>query len=151
MDDDLSGSESGGTLRQKLEDALAANRTLHTELVGYKAKDVIGAEGFKYVTPEDLVGVPLGDLAAKAAEIETSKKEQRQTVLRDVLTERGVPADQLDKALEALIGKPEQSQQNATDGVLNSLGRIQGSAPGTLPEQGLFGVDRIRAGLAKNS
>lgn len=149
MDDDLSGSESGGTLRQKLEDALAANRDLHTQLVGYRAKDVIGEKGFKYVTPEDLTGVPLDDLADKAAEIEQSKQAQRETVLREVLTERGVPEDQFDTALAALLGNG-QSTQSPADSVITNVSRIQGAAPGTLPDQNVYGEDRIRAAYAKS-
>lgn len=149
MDDgSLDGTESGGQLRAKLEAALAANKTLTEEVLGFKAEKVISAKGFKFVTPEDLHGVGLDELETKAAEVEAAKAAQRESVVKQVLADKGLQGDQLDAALKNLLS-PEQAQADAAIGRLAEVGRIQGNVPSTAGEQGLFGKSRIRAALAK--
>jgi hypothetical protein len=146
VDDELNGSESGGQLRAKLEEALAANKAMSTELFGLKASQVIGAKGLKYVTPEDLSGVGLNELEAKALELEGQKAEQRQAVVKSVLEEKGLAGDQLETALKQLLTPAEAAAEAAHDRVA-SLGRLQGTAPGSVDERNLYGVDKIRHAL----
>lgn len=151
MDDgSLDDPQSGGSLRRTLEDALAENRDLKAENIGFKAKEIIAAQGFKYVTPEHLAGVALDDLATKAAEIEQAKAEERNSVLKSVLAERGIADDQIEAALGQLL-QPEAAAQQAAATRVSQLNRLQGNAPGTLPDQALWGVDLIAAGIAEKT
>lgn len=142
-------NESGGSLRQKLEEALAAKAALESNVVALTAEKVIGASGFKYVTPSDLAGVPLTDLEVKAQEIEQQKAAQADALLRTAVKARGVPDDQIDQVIAGLVGTNTPAVQAVTTfDRLNAIGQIQGGAPGTIPDQVKPGYDRIAAGIA---
>lgn len=146
MDTDLdeSGTESGSKLRERLEAEIAKSRQLHDKLVERVVKE------HRYISPEDLKGVSFDQLEAHAAEVEKTKAAQREQILKDTLVEKGVPEDQLDAALERLLGTsgptPSEEPAPATNRVA-SLGRLQGTAPTQKPGDGLWGADKIRAAV----
>jgi hypothetical protein len=134
--------ESGGSLREKLESTIAANKALEAEL----AKNV--AEKFRHVKPEDLTGVSYHEMAAKASQLEQAREEQRKQILLEALNERGIQGDDLDAALAKVTGTNAGDQAQATSR-LASVGTLQGTPPGPPQTEGLWGRDRIRAAVEK--
>jgi hypothetical protein len=151
-DDEMSGDEggagSGSKLRQKLEEALSTNRKLAEEVSSFRAREVISSKGFKHVSAQDLAGVPLDQLEAKAAEIEQDKLAQREAVLREVLSEKGMPEQELEKAVKALVGDAPGDQTTSALGRMSQLAKSGGSVPPPVAQEGLFGPSRLRAALA---
>jgi hypothetical protein len=143
------GSETGGSLRAKYEAALDESRQLAAELIAYKAKDVIQEKGYKFVTPEDLKGVGLNELAARAEAVEKQKLEIRETVLRDALAGQGLEGERLDDAVRNLLNPQESHAETSTR--LAGLGRINGTFPAQGDTDGLEGRDLIRAAVAENA
>lgn len=133
-------TESGAEFRQKFEATQAENATLRGALAE------VHAEKFG-LTAEDLKEVPADQMATKAAEIAQQREEQRQTVLKEALEARGVTGDDLDAALASL--KPEKTTGGGEQAPrpFTSTGSLGGTPPGQPETEGLFGVDRIRAGL----
>lgn len=135
---DESGQESGGALRANLEATNAENKVLREALT----TQVVGR--FKYVSPEDLAGVAPNDLDAKAAEIETQRAEQRQSLLNEELKARGLSDKQIAEIVgQSSVGTPPT--QSASPDLGNIGDKLTRPKPGT--EDGLYGPDRIRAAL----
>lgn len=144
-DDD---QESGSKLRDKLEAEIARSRELTSQLVGYKAREVIEAKQWQHVTAEDLKGVGLEELEAKGAELEASKAALKESVLKEVLSKQGITGEDLDAAIGQLVGKV--SPADDTTAALARMRAAQsaaGTAPGKLDTPGVFGASRIRAAL----
>lgn len=146
---DLDENESGGALRTKLEEALKTNAELAARVVAHEAKDVISAQGYKYVTPQDLTGVPIGELAAKAAELENTKLDQAKAILRVSLAGK-VEADQLEATIAGLLGKSEVSEAQAAALRLSTVSNIQGLPDTGVDVSKLYGADLIRHAVAHN-
>ena len=129
------GQESGGALRDKLEETNSENRALREALA---AKTV---SGLKFVTADDLKDVAPGDLDDRAAALESERAEQRNSVLVEELKARGLD----DEQIEQLAGTPVSTA--TTPSSLEQIGNVgvpaRRPAPGS--EEGLYGQDRIRA------
>lgn len=152
MADDLdeSESETGGSLRSKLEASVKANKQLADKLRTFEAKELIAAKGYKYVTAEDAAGVELDELPTKLAEIEKQKLATRESVLRDVLKGQGhEDGERLDEAVKSLLNPQESHAETSTR--LASLSRISGDFPGVHDSDGLEGRALIRQGLIENA
>lgn len=134
--------ESGSALREKLESTIAANKALEAEL----AKNV--AEKFRHVRPDDLTGVSYHEMAAKAAQLEQEREEQRKQILLEALSERGLQGDDLDAALAKIAGGSGESTGSSTSRIASS-GTLQGTPPAAVQTEGLWGRDRIRAAVEK--
>lgn len=93
--------ESGTALRSKLEEAIAANREFEKTTQSLAAKVVILENGFSYVKPEDLAGVPVDEFAAKAAEIQAAKAAERESIFRQEAEARGIQFDSTAKPATA--------------------------------------------------
>lgn len=139
-------SETGGSLRAKLETALEENKQIAGELRTFKASQIITEKGYKYVTAADLEGVGLDELASKAAAVEESKVKQEESVLRDVLQRQGLEGAKLDNAVKNLLHPQESHADTSTR--LAQLGRIQGDHPSAHDTDHLEGRDLIRAHFA---
>jgi hypothetical protein len=148
--DDLDPSNTGGKLRERLEETLKANRDLAAEVSNFRAEKAISEGGFKHVSPEDLKGIPADQIAAKAAEVEAAKLGQREAVLKSVLAERGVPEKDLDAAVANLLGD-EKSQQAAALSHVLSAGRVGGVIPQLLDPNSLTPDQMISAGLSRKN
>lgn len=135
-DDLTDDAESGGTLRRKLEEALSLNKELTAQVASFKATQVISDQGFDLVKPEDLQGVPLEEVEARAQALQ----EERVGVAQRFLSERlGVAADQVEGLLAgdpagreafdrirqttAVTGEPVRD--NPLDGVTPGVGRLR--------------------------
>lgn len=138
------GQESGSALRQKLEESIETNKGLTQVLASKISKD------FRYVKPEDLATVSFDQMEARAAELEAQRAEERATVLRESLAERGLEGDDLEAALAQLAGKGDEPKPNTAPASsrVASLGSL-GGAPVTqdVNTDGAVGPDRIRAAL----
>lgn len=145
--DSADTNEAGGTLRAKLEAALAEKRELESQLVPLKAAQVIGSKGYKYVTADDLKDVSLTEIEAKAATLEAQKEAMRLDVVKQILAEQGVDEASLESAAKRFIGA-EKSETNADVSTrLAGLSRIGGEIPESDVERGKTGVARIEAAL----
>lgn len=103
-DDD--SQETGGSLRTKLEAALAESKTLKDELGAMKAEKLIRDKGFSLVEADDLKGVDADKLEAKAAEVQAQKAEAQRVLIRDVLGRRhGVEGDELERLVDEYVGE----------------------------------------------
>lgn len=148
MDDSQTevGQESGGSLREKLEGALTTNASLASELAGYKAKDIISAHGYKHVTVEDLKGVKLDEIEAKASELEVSKSALAESVLKSVLKDKLGEGADLDAVVAGLIGGSTETVDSSALDRIRSVGKVQGLPPQKLAEDpSLVGPARLRA------
>lgn len=97
----------GGTLRKKLEEALSANRELEQEVVTSRAAKVIGEHGYNLVKPEDLKGVSVDEVEAKAKQIHEEKLARRTETVKEILADKGLEGEALDQAVEKfLAGEP---------------------------------------------
>lgn len=138
--------ETGSSLREKLEAALAAVASLTSENVSYKAKDLISAKGYTHVTPEQLAGVKPEELEAKAAELEQEGSATELAVLTRVLTAKGLSSEDLESTIKGLTGTTPAEQAS------EALSRIRAATqiPGTpLPRtdevpRDLTGPDLLR-------
>lgn len=142
------GSETGGSLRAKLEASLEANRQMAAELHGFKAQQIIAEKGYKHVTIDDLQGVDLTELATKAEAIEKQNLQLRETVLKETLQSQGLDGDRLDEAVKNLL-HPQESHADTSTRLAN-LGRIAGGAPGAHDTENLTGRQLIMAGIEEN-
>lgn len=126
--------ESGAEFRAKFE-ATLAERDAYRDLA---VQNVIAQ--FGYVKPEDLRDVAPNELVDKAREINDLRAQEREALLREELTKRGIDLEALSTADPAA---------EAADRVA-SLGAVNG-VPTALPDpaaQAAPGRDRIRAALA---
>ena len=138
---DESNRESGAEFRQKFEDTQSENENLRNALA-----EKLGVSG------EELKGVPAGQIVARAAEIVEQRKTQQEQVLREALESRGLSGTDLETALAQLKGGTGQQPAPAPEvkparSPFTSTGPLGGGPPGSLPEQGLYGVARIEAAI----
>lgn len=146
-DDTKVESDDGGTLRKKLEAALGENAKLKETLTGLQAAELIREKGYKHVTPSDLQGVELSEIATKAAEIETEKAAAGAEAVKRMLEAKGLAGDELTKTLDALLGN--EDTQGAALERIRQIGQIQGTPPPKVEDEGLVGPARLMAAYQK--
>jgi len=117
------GQETGGEFRQKFEAMQAENEALKTTVLA----QVAGR--FDHVSADDLAGVEVDQLEAKAQELFESRSAERQTILAEGLKATGFNDDQI-----ASIVAGNASQQPATTqtvpSVVDQMGRLGGAPVG---------------------
>ena len=151
VDDEFDPSTAdGGALRTRYEAVLKSEREAKAELATLRAGAVIADKGFKYVKAADLAGVAPTDIETKAAEIEAAKVAERAELLKSILTENGVNADDVNSGLQELLGRT-QHDVTAALSRLNGVTSVGGQAPPLHDTRGLTGQDRIEAHLIKAS
>lgn len=124
---------SPGALRQKLEEALQANRQLADSNRSLTIEKVI-RDGASYVKPEELATVPLGEVATTAARLQAERVALREQLRTELVTELGVPAT--------------SSPDNQAQARVASLGSLGGTPPpATAPREPRNARERIRQGL----
>ncbi|HEX7099350.1 MAG TPA: hypothetical protein VF377_08905 [Acidimicrobiia bacterium] len=106
----------GSTLRAKLEEALAENRSLKKELATSRAKEILGSNGFSLVKPEDLAGVKLEEMEAKAKELQEQRLAERRAIVEDLLKAKGFEGDELKAEVEAWLSGGSGSREEPKDG-----------------------------------
>lgn len=111
--DEIEKTQGGKGLRRKLEEALKENQKLQSVAAAAEAEKVIGTHGYDLITAEDLKGVGLGEIEAKAAELQEQKQTERLETVKSIFAAKGYEGEDLDQAVEDFIG--DQSQP-ASDG-----------------------------------
>lgn len=107
---------SGGFLRTKLEEALQENRDLAKQVSTSRADSAIREHGYSLVKPEDLAGVAPNEVETKARELQEQRIEARTDAVRSVLVERGLKDEELEAALEGVLGDTgKESESKSTD------------------------------------
>ncbi len=106
---------SGGFLRTKLEEAIQENKDLAKQVSTARAITAISEHGYSLVKPEDLGGVPPDQVEAKAKELQEQRIEARTEAVKSVLVERGLKDEELDAALEGVLGDSGQPVEPKTD------------------------------------
>jgi hypothetical protein len=139
--------ESGSSLRKKLEAALKERDEALKVAIASKAQVLIGEKGYKHLTAEDLAGVSLSDLEAKADELEAQKAAADAAALRRVLEAKGFKDSELDQAMKGLLG--DEPDQNATQDRIRDAARLQGTPPPQIQDKGLMGRDLLYAAYAQ--
>ncbi len=122
---------SGGFLRSKLEEAIERNKVLEQSATTAAATTAISEHGYTLVKPEDLVGVPLEQVEAKAKEIHEANLATRTETIRSVLVERGLKDEELEAALKGVLGdtgKPVEPEKDPSPNFAG-LGKIGGLRP----------------------
>lgn len=150
MDEDLeSGSESASTLRSRLAETAKANRELETELRTLRADKLISEKGYKLVSSADLSEVPLGDLEARATEIEARKQVDGENAMKAVLRSRGYSEEEVETSLLNLLGTTQGELADA-QARLRTVTTTSGSIAPIDNRAQLTGPDRIRWALENN-
>lgn len=145
---DLDGAEGGGALRKKLEAALAENATLTGRLTTLEAQNLIQTKSYKLISPEDLAGVPLDELAEKAESLEAERAKQGEASLRRTLEARGLTGDDLESTVASVFGNDDAASAAAL-GRIRSIGSTTGTPISRVVEEAEPGYDRIRRALQK--
>ena len=121
---------SGGLLRSKLEEAIERNKVLEKSASTAAATTAISEHGYGLVKPEDLVGVPLEQVEAKAEELQKQRTEARTDAIRSVLVERGLEGDELEASLKGVLGNTGKTVPNPDqDPGFAGLGKVGGVRP----------------------
>lgn len=136
--------QGGSGLRQQLEEALATNRTLTERLTTYEARDVLSGKGFDLVKPEELKGIALDQIEAKASELQQERQAMQEDLLRNVLEKQGYEGDALEEMVSEMVARKDAETEQA-----EATARVRGLPAGTrtpkIDPSKLEGFDAIRA------
>jgi len=147
--DDLGQREGGKGLRKWAEAVQKETRSTMGELATLKADKVIQEHGYHLITAEDLTGVPLADLEAKAEALEGEKLESQRELARDMLTRKGLAGDDLDRAVDEFL-QPAPDDAKARERAA-AAARAGGVPTPMVNPQELHGIEAIRHGLTKST
>lgn len=153
MTNEVGNEESGSTLRAKLEEALAREREMASELARYKAAELITQKGLKYVTPEDLAGVPLGELEDRASKLQEERQKVFELAIRRSFEAAGIAGDELEAQVKAFMeGQIQAPAQSAPDEFTDAMRRASqvaqmGGAPPARNPETMTSLEKIEAGL----
>ena len=145
-DSDLDQLDGRG-LRSKLEEALGQNRQMSERLAELEAREVLQANGFDLVKPEDLKGIPAAEVKTRAEKIQQERVQLQDELLRKALERQGYKGEELEDAMQDLARNRAQSKGGSE--VLaraRSLGEGGEMITDVNPEK-VHGYDAIRAGL----
>ena len=137
--------ESGSSLRNKLEEALAANKSLSSQVSAMTAEKVIGDNGYDLVSVEDLAGVDPDGIAEKAESLQQERLDLTTKVLQGRL---GIDdPDQVKALLEGQSDGEKEARRRIRD-----VGSTTGDAPrgSDAKFEGKVGPSRIAAALSKD-
>ena len=145
--DEIEAREGGTGLRKWAEAVQKETRSTMSELATLKAAKVIQEHGYHLITAEDLTGVPVADLEAKAEALEGEKLESQRELARDMLTRKGLTGDELDRAVDEFL-VPAADDAKARERAAQAA-RTGGVPTPLVNPTELHGVDAIRHGLSK--
>lgn len=123
----------GGTLRRKLEEAIAQNRDLEREAATFRAEKAIEAHGSDLVKPEDLMGVSKDGLEAKVQELHEQRLDTQKETVRTVLAKRGLEGDELEAAVEEFLGGDSDGSPVPAGDAFDDLDGLGGARPDRKP------------------
>jgi hypothetical protein len=152
MADESTNDESGSTLRQKLEAALAENQSLKVTLGTTKASQVIQEKGFTHVKPDDLKGVDLEHIEARAEAIQQERQKFLEESLKATFQAQGISDDEeLTARVQAVLG-PQAAQEVAEAAAYGRVQSVVGGTPAPVVNTNqLHGREAIRAALEQRS
>jgi len=127
--------ESGGALRDRLEEALKANTELGARNRTLEVQ--VAVQGFKYVKPEDLNDVPIDQVQAKAEALEASRIADREAMRAEVMAEMNLKTAGESKPLDPAITR------------VAALGTLGGTPPGEQKPVPQTPDDWLDLGLSK--
>lgn len=151
-DDPSNDDQSGSTLRQKLEAALAENASLKTTLGVSMASQVIREKGFTHVKPDDLKGVDLEHIEARAEAIQQEKQKFLEESLKATFQAQGISDDEeLTQRVQAVLG-PQAAQEVAEAAAYGRVQSVVGGTPAPVvnPNQ-VHGREAIRVALEQRA
>lgn len=125
---EVAGEESGSALRQKLEAEIAARKAAETANSELAAQVVILQGGFDRLSPQDLAGIPTNELATKAAELQTAKATEAETLFRAEALKRGIQLP-----VQETVDEPSTPPSGWNR--VASLGTLGGTPPGQIVKQ----------------
>lgn len=131
MSDENLETVDGGSLRKKLEEALAENKRLAQRVAASEAARVIAEHGYSLVKPEDLAGVPLDQIEEKAKELQESAEAEKREVVKSVLAElSGLEGSALDEAVDEFVSGRRRRETPE----LQDLAALPGERPALSPK-----------------
>tara|TARA_R110001606_G_scaffold101624_12_gene223111 strand:- start:2376 stop:2837 length:462 start_codon:yes stop_codon:yes gene_type:complete len=117
------GQETGGEFRQKFEAIQAENDALKSTVLA----QVAGR--FDHVSADDLVGVEVEQLEAKAQELYEVRSAERQTILAEGLKSSGFNEEQI-ASIVAGNASPAPVTKQTVPSVVEQMGRLGGAPLG---------------------
>lgn len=117
------GQEKGGEFRQKFEAMQAENEALKSTVLA----QVAGR--FDHVSSDDLAGIEVDQLEAKAQEINETRSAERQAILAEGLKSSGFNDEQI-AAIVAGSGSSTPATTQTVPSVVDQMGRIGGAPVG---------------------
>lgn len=140
--------QTGGKLRQKLEQTIADNKALTERLSVHDAREFLADKGMTLVKPEDLKGIAPDQFEAHATKVQEDRRTMQEDLLREALGRQGLDGEELDEALANMVAKqaPQTEDAEATQ-----RARLVGSVAGTpvprIDPSKVVGFDAIKAGI----
>lgn len=148
--DEVEKREGGKGLRRKLEEALKENRQLRGVAVSAEAAKVIGEKKLSLVKAEDLSGVELDQLEAKAVELQEQRIAERTEVIKGVFASKGLDGEDLDTAVEDFLGgSGEAAQEDSPWSAVHEASAADGKPAPAVDPSKLHGVQAIEFALAQ--
>ena len=147
QDENIDGSqeteESGSSLRNRLEETLAANKALNAQVSALTAEKVISTNGYDLVSADDLKDVEPDEIADRAEALQQERLDLTTKVLQGRL---GIDdPDQVKALLEGQTDGEKEARRR-----IKEVGSTAGDAPrGTDAKfEGTVGLSRIAAALS---
>lgn len=145
--DEIEEKQGGKGLRRKLEETLTKLATVNQEVATYRAEKMVREQGLTLVKADELVGVPEGEMKARAEALQKERQAQRTQIAREMLEARGLSGDELEAELESFLA-PSAGPTDAFESV-NDAAKIQGDYSPTIDPGKLHGVAAIEFALEK--
>lgn len=138
------GQETGGEFRQKFEAMQAENAALKSAVTA----SVAGR--FEHVSADDLAGVEVGQLEAKAQELSESRTAERQAILTEGLKANGFTDEQI-ASIVAGNASPQPASTQTAPSVVEQMGNLGGTPLGAqqVDISTLSPSDKIAHGIAQ--
>jgi len=149
MTADIDPNATGGQLRTQLENTLSENRTMRDELLGLKAEKIIATKGYSgTLKPEDLKGVALDQLEAKADELHTARLSDLTNLATERFTAQGYQGQELERMVTEFVqGKPTTHPDAAATNRARATGAAVGTPPPIVNPDGLSARQKMLEGL----
>ena len=145
--DEVARREGGKGLRKLLEEALKETGQLRGVAATAEAQRVIGEKGYSLISAEDLSGVALGDIEAKAAELQEQRHSERVSVVKGVLASKGLEGEELDQAVEDFLGSAPAAQEESPWGSVHEASAGDGKPAPAVDPGKLHGTAAIEYAL----
>lgn len=143
----------GGGLRAKLEETIAEANQLRQANAAFQAKDLIAANSWSLVSPEELAAGGLEGMAERGAQLQLEKEQQRTAMVESVFAQRGLQGDDLRLATEEFLAGTPQTDTGVTATErqtlenMQRLGQVSGAPAGTINPENLSAKQKIQSAI----